>query len=181
MDQLQNRMREVLLQLSLLSNGRTSSFEASRSSDPDYTPTLSPGDAPQLYYARRWDAAVDDIERAAVLKAAQDCLEEERHSQSLSTGGETLAQRNARIVAQGEGWEARDVANHFKCGINDVWKARDAAGRDRDRGERPRELGDTDRRAEIERMAGRGMSARQIAFTLGVGYNTVRRDLGRNA
>jgi IS30 family transposase len=60
--------------------------------------------------------------------------------------------------------------------------AREADARDRDRGRRPRNgprLSTAARRAEVERLVAEGMTAAQIAFTLGVHYDTVRRDLGR--
>jgi hypothetical protein len=176
-------MREVLLQLELITNGRTASFEASGSSDPDWTPTLSPDDAPHLYYRARWNAAGDDPERQQrCLDEARRTLLELRHSRGDRRAQETKAERDKRIIDHFEGVDAHEVAIRMRCLLRDVWAARDAAGRDRDRGWRPRtgpRLKTEARRAEVERLAAGGMTAAQIAFTLGVHYDTVRRDLGR--
>src|SRR5687767_4713165 len=102
-------MRDVLLQLALLSNGRTSSFEASASSDGNPMPSLGPGDDPAGYYAARWERADDDQERAAVLAEARERLEQERgHGERdrARVRVESKAERDARIVTEGAGWEA---------------------------------------------------------------------------
>jgi hypothetical protein len=184
MEEIEGRMREVLVQLELVSNGRTASFDVAGSSDPDWTPALGAGDAPHLHYAAWWNSARDDGERQQCLDAARRELLELRHSRGDRRAEESKVERDARIVEKFEGIEAHEVAIRVRCGLRDVWAARDAAGRDRDFGRKPREgprLDTTDRRAEVERLDREGMSAAQIAFTLGVHYDTVRRDVGRKS
>lgn len=175
-------MRDVLLQLELVSNGRTASFDVSGSSDPDWAPSLGFGDAPHLFFAEWWARADDDAERERCLTAALRELRELRHSSGDRRVEESKAERDQRIIDNFEGIDAHEVAIRVRCGITDVWKARDDAGRDRDRGRLPRagpKLDTPTRRAEVERLDAEGMSVAQIAFTLGVHYNTIRRDLGK--
>lgn len=179
------RMRDVLLQLALTSNGRTASWDASGSSEADYTPALGVGDAPELYFAAEWDAADSDARREQLLEQASGVLKDIRQSSGDPTRVESRADRDARIVEHGEGLPAREVANTFRCGITDVWRAREEDGRETDYGRRPRnghELSTDERQAEVERLAGEeGMRARQIANALGLSYSTVLRALQRKA
>jgi transposase len=95
---------------------------------------------------------------------------------------ESEEELHARIVDVGEGWEARAVADHFRCSIRIVQKARGAAGRELDYGKRPRpggELARDERDAEIERLAhDEDMSGLQVARALSISYSTVLRVLG---
>jgi DNA-binding transcriptional ArsR family regulator len=180
-DELEIRMREVLLQLALTSNGRTSSYNSSGGSEHDYTPTLGAGDAPHLHFARLWNAASSDAQRAEIFDQAQATLRQVLHSSGDPGRTESKADRDTRIVEVGEALPAREVAYRFHCGIRDVWNARATAGRETEFGRKPRngrELSPDARRGEVERLAGDGMSARQIAVALDLSYSTVRRDLG---
>lgn len=182
MDEIESRMREVLLQLELVTNGRTASFDVAGSSDPDWTPALSAHDAPHLHYAARWNAATTDEQRQRCLDDARRELLELRHSRGNRRAEESKADRDKRIVEHFEGIDAHEVAIRVRCGLRDVWHAREQAGRDIAKGRRPRnghELTADARRVEVQRLDEEGLSARQIAFSLGVHYDTVRRDLGR--
>jgi ATP/maltotriose-dependent transcriptional regulator MalT len=185
LEEVERRMREVLLALAMTSNGRTASFNSSGGSEPDYTPTLGRGDAPHLFFAAAWDAAEgDDARRRRLLQDAQETLKHLLRSSGDPGRVESKADRDARIVEHGEGVAARDVATRFRCGIRDVWNARHEAGRDIELGRRPRngrELPADARRAEVHRLAADGVSARQIAVSLQLSESTVRRDLGTKA
>lgn len=181
MTDVDTRMRDVLLQLALTSNGRTASYDSSGGDALDI-PTLGAGDAPHLHYLQRWRQATTDTDRAAILEAAQATLRDILHSRGDRRREESKADRDARIVERGDGIHAREIAIWARCGIRDVWKAREAAGRDPEYGRPlrgPGELTAHQRQAEAARMAERGMSARQIALTLRVSTSTIRRDLGR--
>jgi hypothetical protein len=180
---LEQRMRETLLQLALCSNGTTTSWAPSGSSERDRSPTLGIGDAPELELARAFDCAVNDQQRERVLGRATETLDRIRRSRADASAGETLEERNARIVRDGEGVPARDVAIWARCGIRDVHKARDAAGRDLELGRplRNGELRAADRRVELARLVGEGMSVRNAARSLGCSESTARRDLGLKA
>lgn len=189
MGDLKSRMRDVLLQLALTSNGRTISYDASGGGTPDWTliddrgrAKLSIDDAPQLLFAELWDAAEDDEQRAAVLKDAADHLRKIKRSSGDPSKEESRDDRDRRIVAEGDGMPARDVAVWARCGVRDVQKARQAAGRDVELGRpvrRGADLSPAERDAEIARLTKERMNARQIAHALGLSYSTILRSLGR--
>jgi hypothetical protein len=182
-------MRDVLLQLALTSNGRTATYDSSGGGTPDYVLVddhgrgkLDPADAPHLRYAREWDAAGDAQERARVLEAAQKTLEHIRHSHADRGADESREDRDRRIVKDGRGWSAADVAIAFRCGITDVYRARTAQGLDAERGEEiinGRALSRTQRNIEIRRLRAQGMNPFQIARKLGLPDQTVRDVLAR--
>jgi hypothetical protein len=181
-DELEIRMREVLLQLALTSNGRTSSFNSSGGSQHDYTPTLGAGDAPHLHFAKLWDAAQDDGRRRTILRDAKDVLKTLRQSRGDRTRVESEKELFTRIVNRGEGIGAQELATRMRCGVTLVRKARAEEGRETEYGRAPRnghELAPAERAAEVRRLAETGMNARQVALALSLPYNTVRRDLGR--
>lgn len=182
MDELEIRMREVLLQLAMVSNGRTASWAPSGGGESDAIPTLGQDDAPHLHFARRWDAARDQPERERILQQAQERLKHERRSSGDRTKVESKAERDARIVDRCEGLTAQEAAIWARCGVTDVRKAREAAGRETEKGYRPRnghELDPEARQAEIRRLADdEHMPARQIAQHLELSYSTVLRELG---
>lgn len=178
-------MREVLIALGMLAAGRTTSYNPSGSGgEVDYAhvddrgrPRLATGDAPHLVFAQRWDAAGDDDERAAVLEAARDELDRARRSRADPNAVESKRDRDARIVREGAGWPAREVATTFRTGIKDVWNARRAAGRELEFGELPsngREMSRAERNAEILRLAKLGMNPFQISKRLGLPNSSVR-------
>jgi len=181
---LEYRMRKVLLQLELTSNGRTASYDSSGNGnpEPDPIPKLGKGDAPHLTLQDRWNQAATDAERMSVLEAAEALLKAIRVSRGDRSRTESEAELRERIVERGEGLPAVDVAVWARTSVKIVHKAREAAGRDRDRGFRPRNgraLAEKERSAEVQRLADDGMSERQIGKALKLHRNTVRRALGR--
>lgn len=188
MDELETRMREVLLALALTSNGRTATFDSSGGGTPDYVLVddkgrgkLSRGDAPQLYYRAEWERALDRSAQEAVLDAAQRELDHIRHSQADRDADESKEDRDRRIVKDGRGLPAQEVAVSVRCGIKDVWNARRAAGVDTEFGlesRNGRQMNGAEREDEIKRLTNNGMSAAQVAQALGLSASTVRRALG---
>lgn len=186
--ELEQRFRAVLIQLELLSNGSIAKMDGNSGGGSvrhyaDHIPTLGRHDAPHLYYRDRWTRAQGDAEREQILEAAEKELDAARKSQADPSVAETREERDRRIVDEGDGWPARDVATHFRCGIRDVWAARRAAGRDEETGKSPNGAPTpVDARPErVRELADKGMSARRIAFALGLSYSTVLRDLGRKS
>lgn len=181
-------MRDVLLQLGMCAAGRTAAYDSSGGGTPDYVlvddagdAKLTAGDAPHVHYAALWDAAGDDVERRAVLDAAIKELRSIRKSSGDRTREESAAERDRRIVKDGRGISAREVAVSVRCGIKDVWNARRAAGVDTEFGLEPhngRELTARQRDAEIRRLTANGMNAAQVASALRISASTVRRTLG---
>lgn len=174
-------MHRVLIRLALTTNGRTTSWDSSGGGEPDYTPRLGHSDAPHLHYAERWRLAVDEDERSKVHAAAADELDQILKSRGDRTKEESKKSRDARIIREGEGVKAKEVAVRFRCGVTTVHSARRAAGRDLEWGRLPREVEPASRRAELERLIAAGCSVKQAAFSLGIAYVTARRDLGLRA
>jgi DNA-binding CsgD family transcriptional regulator len=183
---LERRFREVLVQLALCSNGKTSNWSPSGSGDVDYTPRLGLHDAPERALARRYEQATSGEARRAILEDAIAELEAIRRAPAAAVlVGETKAERDARIVTHGEGIPAREVAISARCGIRDVWAARAANGRETELG-RPAtndggSLSARQRRTRVLELMAQGLTARGVSQVLGVSYSTVRRDLGRKA
>lgn len=186
MDEIETRMREVLLALALTSNGRTSAFDSSGGGTPDYVLVddkgrgkLARGDAPELYYRSEWEAALDRTAREQVLAAAQKELDHIRHSHADRDAGESREDRDRRIVKDGRGISAREVALSVRCGVKDVWNARRAAGVDTEFGLESRNgRSMRNRDEEIKRLTSNGMNAAQVAQALQLSASTVRRALG---
>jgi hypothetical protein len=184
LDELETRMREVLLRLAMTSNGRTAAYDSSGGGTPDYVLVddqgrgkLDPADAPHLTFAARWDRAVDDDERAAILKEAQEELDAIRRSHADPKAVESKDERDRRIIKDGRGFPASEVAIAIRCGVTDVHRARAAAGVDLEFGEKRvngRALGRGDRNAEILHLAKNGMNPFQIATRLGIPRSSVR-------
>lgn len=189
-DALEARFRRVLLGLALLSNGSIARMDGNtgggsvRYYGSDVIPTLGRGDAPHLYYGVRWTAAVDEDERHALVRQAEDELKAARISQADPTKVETRADIEERILARGEGWSAQDVSVWANCPVRWVYEARRGANRDEEWG---RPVADAtgltadERRARVRELDGKGLPAKRIAFALSLPYSTVLRDLGRKA
>jgi hypothetical protein len=185
-------MGEVLRGLEMTSNGRTSTLDSSGLGTQDYVlvddhgrAKLGRGDAPHLTYAEAWNAAGDDQHRRErVFEEAKSTLEHILKSHADMTVTEPKDARDKRIIKEGRGFHARDVANTMRCGITDVWKARLAAGCDIEFGEpRPtgpkRKLSIPERNAEVCRLTGLGLSQRAVATRLDIGHKSVRYVLAR--
>lgn len=179
-------MRQVLLELAMTSSGRTTSYDSrGQSGTPDYVPVdgrgrarLGLGDAPHLTFFKRWNHAGDDDARAAVLEAARAELEQIRRAPTRPPAVvESKKARDARITREGAGWPAREVAIAFRTGVGTVRNARKAAGLDLEYGlplSNGRELSADERRAEILRLHGEGLSPHRIAVTLGLPRSSIR-------
>lgn len=180
-------MRAVLLALELTTNGAAMRWDPGGTSEPDWTlvddngrAKLDAEDAPHLQYLRRWNLARTGEEREEAITAAERALRAIRYSSGDRSATETKAERDRRIITEGVGLRASEVAVWARCGVSDVLRARAAGGRDLEYGRRPTRRA-TKRQAEVLKLFGQGLSARQIATVLGLSYNTVRRALGKVA
>lgn len=181
---LEHEMRAVLLALALTSNGRTAAYDPHGGGEPDHTLVddrgrgkLGPGDAPHLRYAQAWERAAGELAQRTVLREARDELDHIRRSHADRDAGETLTQLKARIIASGEGFQARDVANALRVGIAIVHKARTEKGRDAQWGMplvEGRKMTRGERDAEILRRSGQGANPHQISVAMSIPRSTVR-------
>lgn len=183
-DETDRKMRQVLVQLELTSNGGTLNYEGSSSGGHDQpVPSLGQHDAPHLHYADLYRRALSPPGRALVLQMAADELDRIRRSRGDPSREETRDERDARIIANGEGYSVDEVAVWARCSKQAVRVARRDAGREEETGKKPingHELG-AGLVDEIRRRVDRGTPARQVAKALSLSYSTVLRALGRKA
>jgi DNA invertase Pin-like site-specific DNA recombinase len=194
---LDREMREVLVQLASCSHVPAAPWQPSgRSRSSDETPggTRPPGDLGHTRYARdygppfhersrQYPGAVTNEQRRRVLERARTELEQLRgRGVKPRPAGESIQQRNARIIAEGTGWTVREVAIHFRCGEREVRRVRAAAGREPEYGRVPERDPDAERRRRRAReLIDTGHTLAQIARLLSVSRSTIERDLGRRA
>lgn len=184
-DSTDRKMRQVLVQLALTSNGGTLNYEGSSSGGhhSDSVPSLGQHDAPHLHFADLYRRALSPAGRVLVLEMAADELDHIRRSRGDPSREETREERDARIVEHGEGYTVDEVAVWARCSKQAVRAARRDAGREEETGKKPvngHELG-AGLVDEIRRRIDRGTSARQVAKALSLSYSTVLRALGRKA
>jgi hypothetical protein len=185
---LETEMRKVLLALALLSNGSTTGWESSSGGGSarhyeDHIPQLGYGDAPHLYWAKRWHECTSDQERDAVLTLATTALEEATTSRADFTAVESAAELHARIVELAGYVDRKEAAVRARTSEAVVARAWREAGLDEYTGRPVTSLAGLpadQRRARVREYAATvTTNARAIARALGISYSTVLRDLDR--
>lgn len=181
-------MRHVLLQLSLLSNGATASVDSDSGGGSarhyeDVIPQLGRRDAPQLYWAERWNRCTSDAERERVLERAAGDLDDALHSRADPSAFETAEQLHARLVAMAGVVDRKEAAVRARTSEAVVARAWRDAGLDEVTGRARNSIAGLPahvRRARVREYAETVTdNARAIARGLGLTYSTVLRDLGR--
>lgn len=192
-------MRDVLRELELMSHVPASGYQPtgrSRSSDEPPGGTRPPGDKGHTYFARaygppfhertpRYPGCLHDSQRAHVIESAQaevDALK--GRAERPRVVEESAEQLGERIVREGEGFSATEVAVRFRTGERRVRRVREAAGREPVYG-RPLEAGNGGMTADARRARARqlredeNLPITSIARILGVNKSTVSKDLRR--
>ena len=122
MDEIEARIRTVLLGLLLISEGKTQNLQAQRGGEPDYTPR---GQALHTRYSKLIAAARTGEDRMRLIVEAETML-------ASSKGGALRDRVNVdwktHILTAYEGWSTADVADSEKCTRMAVWRLREAAG-----------------------------------------------------
>lgn len=185
--ELDHAMRRVLGRLAVTSNGTTTSWDSGGGGDADSRPPSS-GDAlpPHVRFANaygppfapatgRFRQADDDAARERVLGDARGELEAVSRRTAPVVVGETLEQRNVRVLEDGTGWTVLDVANHFRIGHGEVIRLRLAAGREPANGTRTKPVTEDviELRTRARSMRAARMSIGQIALLLGRSKSTI--------
>lgn len=193
---LDSSMRAVLVQLAMCSHISATSYQPRGRSGATDSVDLSGGDTGrQTDYARwygppfheptpRHPGAKNDTERAQLVAEAQDDLKHLRGTAIVERPpGETVAQRDARLLKDYEGETPEDVAA-TREGVTaaHMRKIRVRAGRDQERGKPlpPRRLPAAERKSQARVLHDRRVPISEIARRLGVDRVTIKRDLGRN-
>lgn len=175
---LEGAMRAVLVEMTLLSYGRTQAF-ASSSGDTERDPRPA-GEAHPL--AERWLDEWHQSPTEDTLLMARAELDAWKRSVPVETDDSTLEDW---VVEDGEGYAVAQVAGKFGLAESRVRRIRMRADRESEFGlplafAHHRES-EAEKHSRIRNLADRGCTERQIAFQVGVGKSTVRRALGRAA
>ena len=121
-------MLRALAKLELLSYGSTSSLRESKSPSTDVSQggNQPPGEAnpPHVWLRERYVESGTWPEKLHILKLAQTLYTELTQQKPVEVVAETATQRIHRILRDGEGWAARDVANVFLCSATEVRRIR---------------------------------------------------------
>lgn len=194
-DQLDAQMREVLRELELISHVPASGYQPtgrSRSSDEPLGGSRPPGDHGHTYYAQaygppfhprsgRHPGCITDSQRAHVIENA---LLEVDHLKGRTERPEPVeesaAQLEERMVREGEGFPADEVAVRFRTGVSRVRRVREAAGREPAFGrllEHESGLSTEDRRRRVRELRAENLPLSSIARIVGVDKGTVSKDL----
>lgn len=180
------KMRTVLARLELTSCGTIYSYAPlGKGGGRSQEPRSGDPSPPHLHYLRRYNEATTDHARARVILEAEDVLARVTRRTAPRLAGETTRQRDQRILKEGEGAEARVVANAFRVNLRDVWRVRREGLRDKDYGRVIVERDPTRREATLERQRRvrelrerfPGMTNRQIGLLVGAHHSTVQNDL----
>lgn len=181
MTDLPQPARQVLAELELCMHGKTAAWNPSGTSRGENPNPLPQGESspPHLVWRSRFLAASPDALAALVANAREELIAIRGYGRANipPPQEETREQWEARMLKDGEGFEARDVAVSFRCAVADVIRIRLGAGRDPNHGgvlkrvEAPLEA----RRERVLQMRRGGASTRQIAQMVGVHQTQVVR------
>jgi hypothetical protein len=169
MAELTREARQVLAEMELLSYGKAASWNSSGGKGEKENP-VPQGDSNPLheFWRREFERAEGYEELMCCLDAARielDAIKRRDPSLDEDVVEEPRTAWEARLIEEGEGYEARHVATSFMTGIKDVMRIRRQHGCDPNDG----------RKLELEG------SERDLAKRLGVSKTTARRLKGRAA
>lgn len=148
-------------------HGRTASLNGSGRGGERNPVPQGESSPPTDYWLQRFRHATLG-ELPALLKGARDELERIKgygRAAQPKPEGESREEWEARLLREGEGFEARDVAVKFSCATRDVTRIRAAAGRDPNLG-----------KVDVRELA-KTMTVREIAERTGMSKSAVHRAL----
>jgi hypothetical protein len=169
-------VRQLLAELELIAHGSCQAWN-SAGGHGESTTVLPFGELhpPHITLRILYIEQHTDAGRSSVVKAMEDELEAVRgHVDRSHVVGESREDEDKRIVKQGEGFNADEVALRFNCTPTRVRRARLAAGRSPRDGTAPRASVEVeDGQTEALRMKAQGMSVRAIAMVLVLPKSTI--------
>ncbi len=173
---LDREMNIVVLGLSMMSNGSTQGFSGPGGGHPGSKPPTGDAHPEVEQLAADYRRALTNTGRRQVLQRATTQLQSWRRKRVVLTTEKSLEEI---IIDDGEGFDAKMVAERYGLAVGHVSRIRQRAGRSAIDGTNPEasSLPREERRAEARRMRDRGMSSRQIARVLGVSQTLVVSDL----
>jgi hypothetical protein len=167
---LTREARQILAEMELLMHGKTASLNSSgRGGERNPVPQGEAHPPAEYWLARFRGASFDEI--SSVLHAARAELERiKRRDTTVVVQEETREEWETRLLRDGEGFEARDVAVKFSCAVQDVTRIRTRAGRDPNLG-----------KVDVRELAAQGLTVREIAERTGMSKSAVHRAIDRSA
>lgn len=172
-DEVLSDARQTLAEMELLPYGNSASFDPTARSPSAERVGVPAGESHPMrdHYARRLTDAPDAASAARVLGQARAALNAERRQPMAVSRVETLAELRQRILDDGTGWLADDVALAMRCLPRVVRRARLLAGRDPEHG-RPMPTG-ADRMDWAVQLVTTGCTQREAAAVTGVPRSTL--------
>jgi hypothetical protein len=174
---LTREARQILGEMELLMHGKTASLNSSgRGGERNPVPQGEASPPVDYWLGRFRTAALEEV--AGLVQAARHELERiKRRDTTVVVQEETREEWEARLLRDGEGFEARDVAVKFNCAVQDVTRLRRRAGLDPNLGEafRPVDAPLEEKKERVLEMRRAGVSTRQIAQAVGVHQTQVVR------
>lgn len=173
--------RQVLAELQLLMHGKTTSYNSSGGGRSENENAVPQGESnpPHEVWRRRMEKATPEKLPGLIIEARGE-LEAIRgygRAAQPKPKGESRGEWEARLIREGEGFDARDVAVKFHTSVRVVTTLRANAGRDPSKGGSlvPVEASVEARRERVEQLRRGGASTRQIARLTGEAQTQVVR------
>jgi hypothetical protein len=165
---------QLLAELELLPHGTTTNFGAGGGIPASRMPT-GESHPPHEYWRERFKGA-QPHEHSRLIEQAQAELQAWRKRPAIQITEETSEQYELRMIAEGEGWAAEDVAKSFNCLPKQVRKIRAKHDRLPATGKPVASLGpSSDQAARAKEMVANGFTERQMRLILKCGGSTIER------
>jgi DNA-directed RNA polymerase specialized sigma24 family protein len=176
MTKLDQMMNNLLLKLEMLAYwGKTTSWNPSVSSSAEAASVRRPAgdrELPHISFRKRYNETESPIGRLKIYMEAHALVEELSQTKDVEIKEETAEQRSRRMLSEGEGWSARDVANYFRCSATEVRRIRAEGGCDPESGMYTQDL-------NVLELYEKKVPMREIARLVGKSYTTVNRMIRR--
>lgn len=182
-DDLDQAMQDVLLAMTMLSNGTTQAWDKSGSQGKPGSRILVLVEKPIAdVYRERWENANGPTSRRAILEEARRELDQWRGWLRRDVpAGETPEQEERRLLQEGKGFDPNAVAQRFRTSATRVRRLRRAAGLNEETGAGHVVSAPDDSPERIRELAAQGMSVRAIAMLTRASKSTVDRVVRRAA
>lgn len=181
---LDRRIRLVLARLELLSYGAVASMDSSGGKGKPTGGDKPKGwrayrdddelEVPHIRFRVEYERAVDNVAREGVCEAAEAALKALTEPRKAQAKGETLAQLQARILKDGQGWSVKDAALGFRVTETFVRKVRAEGLRRLDDG-RPLPSSSM----SLAEMVEKGWAVRRVAEVMGWSVMTAQRRMAK--
>lgn len=173
-------MNRVVLRLTLVQHGNTSSFSDTSSTHANSRPPTGEAHPIVEQFIKDYQRAFSDDTKRRVLNRAKAELAAIYRPRTLVPEEKSI---DEVIIEDGVGFDPRMVAERFGLSEHHVRRIRQRAGRVADDGTKPPEeqLTRDERRREARRMKNNGMSTRQIALALHASQTLIVQDLKATA